>query len=228
MIKFYFHPSPNPAKVALFLEEAGLPYELVPVDTRKGEQFDPAFLAINPNAKTPALTDGDATLFDSTAILLHLANTSGRFLADDTPAAQAQFLSWLMFVATGIGPYSGQCVHFRHFAPDPKDYAVNRYAWEAERHWAILDARLSRGRYVMGEAYTIADMAVWGWARAVPFVLGEDAWTRLPHVKRHLDEITARPAAERALALATGHAFKAEMDDEARGFMFPQNSRLAS
>jgi GST-like protein len=228
MLKFYFHPSPNPMKVALFLEEAGLPYEVVPVDTRRGEQFDPAFLAINPNAKTPALTDGDATLFDSTAILLHLANTSGRFLADDTPAAQAQFLSWLMFVATGIGPYSGQCVHFRHFAPDPKDYAVNRYAWEAERHWAILDARLSRGRYVMGEAYTIADMAVWGWARAVPFVLGEDAWTRLPHVKRHLDEITARPAAERALALATGHAFKAEMDDEARGFMFPQNSRLAS
>ena len=228
MLKFYFHPSPNPMKVALFLEEAGLPYEVVPVDTRRGEQFDPAFLAINPNAKTPALTDGDATLFDSTAILLHLANTSGRFLADDTPAAQAQLLSWLMFVATGIGPYSGQCVHFRHFAPDPKDYAVNRYAYEAERHWAILEARLAQGRYVMGETYTIADMAVWGWARAVPFVLGEDAWTRLPNVRRLLDEISARPAAVRAEALATKHAFKAEMDDEARGFMFPQNRRLAS
>ncbi len=228
MLKFYFHPSPNPMKVALFLEEAGLPYEVVPVDTRRGEQFDPAFLAINPNAKTPALTDGDATLFDSTAILLHLANASGRFLPDDTPAAQAQFLSWLMFVATGIGPYSGQCVHFRHFAPDPKDYAVNRYAYEAERHWAVLDARLAQGRYVMGETYTIADMAAWGWARAVPFVLGEDAWTRLPNVKRLLDEISARPAAVRAEALATKHAFKAEMDDEARGFMFPQNRRLAS
>ena len=228
MLKFYFHPSPNPMKVALFLEEAGLPYEVVPVDTRRGEQFDAGFLAINPNAKTPALTDGDATLFDSTAILLHLARASGRFLPDDTPSGQAQFLSWLMFVATGIGPYSGQCVHFRHFAPDPRDYAVNRYTYEAERHWAILDARLARGRHVMGETYTIADMAVWGWARVVPFVLGEDAWTRLPNVRRHLDEISARPAAVRAEALATRHAFKAEMDDEARAFMFPQNSRLDS
>ncbi len=228
MIRFYFHPSPNPMKVALFLEEAGLPYELVPVDTRRGEQFDPAFLAINPNAKTPALTDGDATLFDSTAILLHLATTSGRFLGDDAPAPRARLLSWLMFVATGIGPYSGQCVHFRHFAPDPKDYAVNRYTFEAERHWSILDARLARGRYILGDTYTIADMAAWGWARAVPFVLGEDAWTRLPNVRRHLDDITARPAATRALALATRHAFKTEMDDEARAFMFPQNRRLAS
>src|ERR1700691_3682140 len=106
MIKLYYHPSPNPAKVALFLEEAGLQYEVVPVDTRKGEQFDPAYLAINPNAKTPALVDGDAVLFDSNAILLYLAEKTNRFLPAQNPVARGQLLSWLMFVATGVGPYS--------------------------------------------------------------------------------------------------------------------------
>ncbi len=228
MIKFYYHPSPNPAKVALMLEETGLAYEVVPVDTRKGEQFDPAFLAINPNGKTPALTDGDATLFDSNAILLYLAEKTGRFLPGAAPTERAQFLSWLMFVATGIGPYSGQAVHFRHFAPEPKDYAVNRYAFEAERHWGILDAQLGKGRYMLGDTYTVVDMAVWGWARAVPFVLGPDGFTSLPNVKRLLDEISARPAAQRVAALATKYTFKTEMDDDARGHMFPQNKRLAT
>ena len=203
MIKFYFHPSPNPAKVALMLEETALPYELVPVDTRKGEQHAPAFIAVNPNAKTPALIDGDATVFDSNAILLYLAEKTGRFLPSNTPAMRAQMYSWLMFVASGIGPYSGQAVHFKHFAPAPKDYAVNRYDFEAWRHWNIVDARLAEHRYMLGDEYTIVDMAVWGWARAVPFVLGADAWDKLPHVKRLLDEINARPAAVRAEALRT-------------------------
>ncbi len=220
MIKFYFHPSPNPAKVALFLEEAGLPYELVPVDTRKGEQFDPAFLAINPNAKTPAITDGDVTVFDSNAILLYLGEKTGQFMPDDTPVLRGELLSWLMFVATGIGPYSGQAVHFRHFAPEPKDYAVNRYLFEARRHYGILDAHLADRRYMLGDEYTIIDMAVWGWARVVPFVLGDDAWTGLPHLKRLFDEISARPAAERANALRERHAFKTEMDADARRNMF--------
>jgi GST-like protein len=227
MIKFYYHPSPNPAKVALFLEEAGLPYELVPVDTRKGEQHLPAFTAINPNAKTPALVDGDAVVFDSNAILLYLAEKTGQFLPADTPAARAQMLSWLMLVATGIGPYSGQAVHFKHFAPAPKDYAVNRYDFEAWRHWGLIEAQLAQHRYMLGETYTLVDMAVWGWARAVPFVLGPEAWAKLPHVKRLLDEINARPAAQRAEALKSKHAFKAEMDDAARQAMFPQNARLA-
>ena len=106
MIKFYYHPSPNPLKVALFLEEAGMPYQLMPVDTRKGEQHSPAFLKINPNGKTPAIvdTDCDATVFDSNAILLYLAEKSGQFLPANTPAARGEMLSWLMFVATGIGP----------------------------------------------------------------------------------------------------------------------------
>jgi GST-like protein len=226
MIQFYYHPSPNPAKVALLLEETGLPYELVPVDTRKGEQHEAAFTAINPNAKTPALVDGDAVVFDSNAILLYLAEKTGQFLPPDTPAARAQMLSWLMFIASGIGPYSGQAVHFKHFAPEPKAYAVNRYDFEALRHWKIIDQQLAQHRYMLGEAYTLVDMAVWGWARAVPFVLGATAWEQLPNVKRLLDEINARPAAQRAEALKTRHAFKAEMDDEARAVMFPQNARL--
>jgi GST-like protein len=228
MIKFYYHPSPNPAKVALLLEETGLDYEVVPVDTRKGEQFTPAFLAINPNAKTPALTDGEAVVFDSSAIMLYLAEKTGRFLSDGTPVGRAQLLSWLMFLASGIGPYSGQAVHFKHFAPEPKEYPVNRYLFEAERHWGILDAHLAKGPYMVGDAYTIVDMSLWGWARAVPFIFGPDAWPTFPHVKRLVDEINARPAAERAAALATRHAFKTEMDDEARGHMFPQNKRLAA
>lgn len=228
MIKFYYHPSPNPAKVALLLEETGLPYELVPVDTRKGEQHEAAFTAINPNAKTPALVDGDAVVFDSNAILLYLAEKSGQFLPSDTPEARAQMLSWLMFVATGVGPYSGQAVHFKHFAPEPKAYAVNRYDFEAWRHWKIIDQQLAQHRYMLGETYTLVDMAVWGWARAVPFVLGATAWEQLPHVKRLLDEINVRPAAQRAEALKAKHAFKTEMDDEARAVMFPQNARLTA
>ncbi len=228
MIKFYYSPAPNPVKVALYLEETGLPYELMPVDTRKGEQHAPAYLAINPNAKTPALVDGDITVFDSNAILLYLAEKTGQFLPENTPAQRAQMHSWLMFVATGIGPYSGQCVHFKHFAPEPKAYAVNRYDFEAWRHWSIIDARLAKQPYMLGLTYTLVDMAVWGWARVVPFVLGAGAWEKLPNVKRLLDEINARPAGQRAEALKSRHAFKTEMDDDARKAMFPQNARLAA
>ena len=228
MIKLYYHATPNPAKVALFLEEAGLAYDVVPIDVRKGEQHEPAFLAINPNGKLPALTDGEAVIFDSNAILLYLADKTGKFLPPAGDVHRGALLSWLMFVATGIGPYCGQAVHFKHFAPEPKDYAVNRYVYEAERHWGIVDAQLAKGRYMLGDTYTIADMAVWGWARVVPFVLGPEAWASFPNVKRLIDEISARPAAERANALATRFTFKAEMDDEAKAHMFPQNKRLVS
>jgi len=226
MIKLYYHPSPNPLKIALYLEETGLPYELVPVDTRKGEQHLPAFTAVNPNAKTPALVDGEATVFDSNAILLYLAEKTGEFLPDNTPAARAQMFSWLMFVATGIGPYCGQAVHFKYFAPDPKEYAVNRYTFEAERHWALVNEQLAGKPWMLGERYTLVDMAVWGWARMIPRVMGEGAWAALPNVKRHLDAINARPAAQRAEALKERFSFKQEMDEDARQAMFPQNARL--
>ena len=221
MIRFYYSLAPNPMKVALFLEEAGLAYEPMPVDTRKGEQFRPEFAALNPNNKVPCIVDGDAVVFDSNAILLYLGEKTGQFMpAGNTPALRGELLSWLMFVASGVGPYSGQAVHFRHHAPEPKDYARNRYVFEAQRHYGILDARLAGRRFMLGDAYTILDMAVWGWARMVPFILGEDAWAGLPNLKRLVDEVGARPAAARALALKDRHAFKTELDDEARRHMF--------
>jgi GST-like protein len=223
MIKFYYHPSPNPAKVALMLEECGLDYEVVPVDTRKGEQFAPEFLAINPNAKTPALTDGDAVIFDSTAIMLYLSEKTGQFLPPNDLVHRGQLLSWMMFIASGIGPYSGQAVHFQHFAPEPLDYAINRYGYEARRHWDILNSHLEKTGYMVGDSYSIADMSVWGWARFIPFILGAEGYASLPAVKRLMDEIDARPATQRVDALKAKFSFKQEMDQEAKRFMFPQN-----
>ena len=221
MIKFYYNLAPNPTKVALALEEMGLPYERAPVDTRKGDQHKPEFLAINPNAKVPAIVDEGTAIFDSNAILLYLAEKTGKFLGPKSGPKRGELLSWMMFVASGIGPYSGQAVHFRNFAPEPKEYAVTRYTFEATRHWNILNDRLGKHRYVVGDEYTVVDMATWGWSRLVPFVLGPDALVTMPHLKRHLDEISARPAAQRALALKDKHSFKAEMDDAARLNMFP-------
>ena len=227
MIKFYYNLAPNPTKVALFLEEAELRYEPIPVDTRKGEQHRPGFLAINPNGKVPAIVDGDVTVFDSNAILLYLAEKSGRVLPASTPAARGPMLSWLMFIASGVGPFSGQAVHFRHNAPEQVPYATNRYVFEANRHWGIVNDRLASRSYMLGDAYTLVDMALWGWARMIPYVLGDDAWTRLPHVKRLVDEVNARPAAQRALALKDRHAFKTEMDDDARRHLFPHVQQRA-
>ena len=168
MLKFYFNGSPNPTKVALYLEEAGLPFEPVKIDTRKGEQFTPDYLKINPNGKVPAIDDAGTIVFDSNAILLYLAEKTGKFL----PAASArgETLSWLMFIATGVGPFSGQAVHFKHFAPKDQnhDYAHNRYQYETDRHYKILDGHLKGRRYMVGDSYSIVDMALWGWARMVP------------------------------------------------------------
>lgn len=222
MIRFHYNAAPNPMKVALFLEEAGLDYEPVPVDTRKGDQHRPEYTALNPNAKAPTLEDSDAVIFDSNAILLYLAEKTGLFLPGDTAVERGALLSWLMFVASGVGPYSGQCVHFRHFAPEPIPYARKRYAWEARRHWGIVDARLAEGRYMLGAHYTIVDMAVWGWALRIPFMLGDDAMDGFPNLARLMDEIEARPAAARAHELARAHKFKAEFDDAARRNLYPQ------
>jgi GST-like protein len=125
-----------------------------------------------------------------------------------------------MFVATGIGPFSGQAVHFRHFAPERVPYAQTRYHYEADRHYSVLDRRLADRTYIVGDSYTVVDMAAWGWARMVPFIMGEGAWDRFPNLRRLHDEIAARPAAARAIALKDKHTFKAEFDDEARRHMF--------
>ncbi len=220
MIKFYFSGAPNPMKVALLMEEAGIAYEPIPVDTRKGDQFKPDFVKINPNSKVPVIVDGDATVFDSNAILLYLAEKSGKFLPANTPANRGQLLSWLMFVATGVGPFSGQSVHFQHMAPEKIPYATNRYRFEAMRHYTVLNEHLASNKYMVGGTYTIVDMDVWGWARMVPFVLDKDAWEKLPHLKRLVDEIEARPAAQVALKLKDRFTWKTELDDEARRNMF--------
>lgn len=229
MIRFYFHPTPNPAKVALLLEETGLPYELVPVDTSKGEQHSPAFRAINPNGKVPAIVDTEgpggreARVFDSSAILLYLAEKTGRFLG--APEERAELLSWLMFVASGLGPFSGQSVHFQHAAPEGLDYAVNRYRREAERHYEVLDAHLRGRRYILGETYTIADMSAWGWlARASRVRKGaDDPLGPYPDLKRLFETVDARPAAARARAVGADHPFKRENDEETRRALFPSN-----
>lgn len=218
MLKFHFNLSPNPTKVALLLEELGLPYEAVPVDTRRGQQFEPGYLAVNPNAKVPAIVDGATTVFDSNAILLYLAEREGRFLPDE----RGELLSWLMFVATGIGPFFGQAVHFRNFAPEAVPYARTRYDYEARRHLAVLDGRLEGRNWIVGNAYSIVDMAAWAWCRMVPFVLGsEAALSEFPQVKRLVDAVSARPATARALALRETHgaAFAPSFDAEARAHM---------
>ena len=220
MLKFYFNGSPNPTKVALCIEEMGLPFEPVAVDTRKGDQFKPEFLKVNPNAKVPAIDDDGVLVFDSNAILLYLAEKTGKFLPANTPQNRAATLSWLMFVATGVGPFSGQAVHFRHFAPEKIDYANNRYQFEAQRHFGVLNDHLAGKKYMVGDTYTVVDMALWGWARMAPFVMGEENYARFPNVKRLADEISARPAAAKAIALKDKFTFKAEMDDEARAIMF--------
>lgn len=228
MLKFYYNTAPNPMKVALLLEELGASYEAVPVDTRKGEQHADSFLRLNPNAKVPVIEDNGTVVFDSNAILLFLADRAGRFVPTDLKsAARGDMLQWLMFVASGIGPYSGQAVHFRHMAPEPKEYPLNRYDFEAHRHWKIIDDRLAHHHYMLGSDYSIVDMAVWGWARLVPFVLGMDnPWSMYPHIKRMLDELNARPAAKRVEQLRISHTFKTEMDDDSRRNLFPQNERL--
>jgi GST-like protein len=220
MIKFYYSGAPNPMKVALMLEETGLAYEAIPVDTRKGDQHRPDYLAINPNAKVPAIVDGDATVFDSNAILLYLGEKTGKFMPGKGDKLRGELLSWLMFVASGVGPFSGQSVHFRNYAPEKNEYAINRYMYETQRHYAILEARLANQKYVVGDSYTIVDMALWGWARLIPNALGESYWSKFPNVKRLVDEISARPAAARASAIKDKHKFKTEFDDEAKKAMF--------
>lgn len=233
MIRFYFHPTPNPAKIALFLEEAGLAYETVPVDTMKGEQHAPAFRAINPNGKVPAIIDtegpggAEARIFDSSAILLYLGDKTGQFLG--TPADRPELLSWLFFVATGLGPFSGQAVHFQWAAPDGLEYARNRYRREAERHYQVLEDHLAGRDFIVGNGYTIADMSAWGWIdRAARVMKGEaDPLAAFPNIKRWFQGIDARPAVARARAVGKDHAFKKDSDEQSKRAMYPSNYAAA-
>ncbi|GAB7533852.1 glutathione S-transferase family protein [Burkholderia sp. 3C] len=229
MIRLYFHPTPNPIKIALFLEEAGLQYELIPVDTKKGEQHLSAFRQINPNGKVPALVDTDgpdgneAVIFDSSAILLYLAEKTNQFLGN--PVDRPELLSWLFFVSSGLGPYSGQAVHFQHAAPEKLPYVINRYRREAERHHEVLEARITGRQYFVGDRYTIVDMSVWAWLTRAAFVFpgSDDPLAAFPNLKHWFAQIDSRPAATRARATGAQHGFKQVMDEEARRALFPSN-----
>jgi GSH-dependent disulfide-bond oxidoreductase len=229
MIRFYFHPTPNPAKVALFLEEAGLPYETIPVDTSKGEQHTAAFRAINPNGKVPAIVDTDGSggeevrVFDSTAILIYLAEKTGKFLG--LPEDRPELLSWLLFLASGLGPFSGQAVHFQYAAPEALDYAVNRYRREAERHYQVLNDHLQGRQYLVGATYTIADMSAWGWLDRASRVRkgAEDPLGPYPNLKHLFETVDARPAVARARAVCKDHPFKKDNDEETKRALFPSN-----
>ncbi len=226
MIKFFFNRAPNPLKIALYLEETGLPYELVPVDTLKGEQHSPDFRRINPNGKVPAIDDNGVRVFDSTAILLYLAERSGKLAG--APQDRAELLSWMMFIASGVGPFSGQAVHFKYMAPEKIPYAINRYERETERHYEVLDTHLENRQYLVGDSYSIADISAWGWLDKAAFILGEEALQAYPNLKRWFDRVNSRPAVARAREIGKDIAFKAERDDDAMRALFPQNYPKAS
>jgi GST-like protein len=230
MIRFYFHPTPNPAKISLFLEETGLAYEAIPIDTSKGEQHLPAFRAINPNGKVPAIIDTEgpggkeARVFDSTAILIYLAEKTSKLLG--APADRPELLSWLLFIASGLGPFSGQAVHFQFAAPEQGlDYAVNRYRREAERHYQVLNDHLAGREFIVGDSYTIADISAWGWLdRASRVRKGEaDTLATFPSLKRLFEKIDARAAVARARSVGKTHDFKKVNDEETKRALFPSN-----
>ncbi len=203
MIDLYALTSPNVQKIFLMLEELELPYNTIPVDVWKGEQFSPEFTRLNPNRKIPVIVDHEgpggkpATVFESGAILIYLAEKTSRLLPAD-PVARLDVLQWLMIQVASLGPMCGQLVHFTRYAPPGQDYSVGRYRTEVNRLFDLYDARLRERAYVGGDDYTIADVAAFPWLRHVE-MLGIDLAKR-PQIKRWIDTVASRPAAKRALA----------------------------
>jgi len=205
MIDLYYWPTPNGHKVTLMLEETGLPYRIQPVNIGAGDQFTPDFLAISPNNKMPALvdhqpTDGGAaqSVFESGAILLYLAEKTGRFLPADSRGRVA-VLEWLFWQMAGLGPMSGQMGHFNVYAPEKIPYAIERYNNEVRRLPRVMDKRLAQRASLGGDDYSIADMASYPWIGAYD-TLPVD-FSAFPNLKRWHDAIAARPATQRAYAL---------------------------
>jgi len=207
MIEVYSWATPNGHKVHVMLEECGLAYRAVPVDIGAGAQFDPAFLAISPNNRIPAIVDPDGpdgkpiSLFESGAILLYLAAKTGRFLPPDL-RGRYRVLEWLMFQMGGVGPMLGQAHHFRIYAPEPIPYAIDRYSNEAKRLYGVMDTQLEKTRFIAGDDYTIADIAIFPWLRSWQNQ-GID-WVDFPSLKAWFDGIAARPAVQRGVAVLAG------------------------
>lgn len=222
MIEVYSWPTPNGHKVHIMLEECALPYKAIPVNIGAGEQFRTEFLAISPNNKIPAMVDPQGpdgkpfSLFESGAILVYLAGKTGRFLPG-TDREKYEVLQWLMFQMGGVGPMLGQAHHFRMYAPEKIDYAVNRYTNEARRLYGVIDKRLSQSPWLGGKAYSIADIATFPWLRSWEnqgIVLDD-----YPHLKDWFQRIAQRPAVQRGVKVLADLR-KPITDDKAREVLF--------
>lgn len=222
MIEFYAWPTPNGFKISIMLEEVGLPYRVRPVNIGKGDQFEPEFLRISPNNKMPAIVDPDGpggrsiSVFESGAILIYLADKTGQLLPREG-AGRYAVLEWLMFQMGGIGPMLGQAHHFRSYAPEPLQYAIDRYTNEAKRLYGVLDRRLADREFV-ADGYSIADIAIMPWLR-YPERQGVDI-EDYPNVRRWRDAIAARPAVQRGLQLLADRSRSGPMDEKQREVLF--------
>jgi GST-like protein len=226
MYKLHYWPTPNGHKVTLMLEELGLPYELVPVNIRLGDQFKPEFLAISPNNRMPALEDPDTgvSLFESGAILLYLADKHDRFIPPESHAmGRAEVLQWLFWQMAGLGPMMGQASHFRNYAPEKVPYAIERYTNESMRLLAVMDKRLADRAFLAGQDYSIADMASYPWAMLGARLLAEE--TPMPNLERWVQAIAERPATARAYAIAGRPEFQnVEMTEAQKKALFQQGA----
>ena len=227
MIDLYYWTTPNGHKITIFLEETGLPYRILPVDIGRGEQFAPAFLAIAPNNRIPAIVDhapGDegepVSVFESGAILVYLAAKTGRFLPQDM-RGWVEVLQWLMWQMAGLGPMAGQNHHFVQYAPERIPYAMERYVKETSRLYGVLNKRLADREFVAGD-YSIADMACYPWV--VPHTRQQQNLDDFPHLKRWFETIAARPAVERAYAVAKTVNARPTVDEQAKKVLFGQDA----
>ncbi|MGO4328993.1 glutathione binding-like protein [Cupriavidus sp. 2TAF22] len=221
-IDLFSWPTPNGQKIHIMLEEAELPYLAHPVNIGAGDQFQPDFLAISPNNKIPAIVDPDGpdgkpiSIFESGAILLYLATKSGRFLPTDDHKLY-DVLQWLMFQIGGVGPMLGQAHHFRLYAREKLPYAIDRYTNEARRIYGVINKQLAKRSYIAGDAYSIADIAIFPWLRS--WEKQGITLTDYPHLKAWFDKIAERPAVRRGLKVMA-ELRKPEGDDKAREILF--------
>jgi GST-like protein len=227
-IDLYYWPTPNGWKITIALEEMGLPYNVIPVNISKGDQFKPEFLAFSPNNKMPAIIDpagpggAPVSVFESGAILMYLGRKTGQFYPSDE-RGRITVEEWLMWQMGGFGPMLGQNHHFNHYAPEKIPYAIERYVNETNRLYGVLNKRLGEHEFVAG-AYSIADMAILGWAKL--WERQSQDITQFPHVKRWLDTLLARPAVQRGLAVAGELRNTSNMQDPAvRAVLFGQKAR---
>lgn len=215
MIDLYTAPTPNGFKVSIALEEVGLPYTVKPVNLRRGEQFAPEFLRISPNNRIPAIVDGELSVFESGAILLYLAEKTGKLLAPSGPA-RYKALEWMFFQVGGTGPMLGQAHHFRNYSGEKIQYAIDRYTNEGKRLYGVVDKRLSQSKYLAGDEYTMADVINLPWL-LLSNSQGIDL-AEYPHVSRWIDDLKARPAVQRGLAVPPRN--DEAMDEKAREVLF--------